>query len=164
MKAKEFLDDLVNRGAYQVCAKEAHEAWRRTKEAQGWVYGSERDAARKTNPLMVDFEQLPADTQGQSSLTPYAVVNYFRVEHGECTLPELDHLLEQTIAGEQPQLLERVGEYVHSHFLAGQLTRGATVHTRDDMCTYEALTPDQRSWDTEMAKSVMTYLRRVIKE
>jgi len=111
---------------------------------------------------MADYETLPAEHRGQNCLTPYAVINYFRVEHGEGTLEELDCLLEQIITGVQPQLLGRVGEYVHSHFLAAQLVKGATVETRDDMCTYEALTPEQRSWDTEMAKSVMQYLRREI--
>lgn len=162
MKARDFLDDLVNRGAYTGSARETHEAWRSTKESQGWTYGPERDATQKTNPLMVDYKQMPAESRGQSCLTPYAVINYFRVEHGEGTLEELDCLLEQTIAGAQPRLLDRVGEYVHSHFLVAQLVKGATVHTRDDMCTYEALTPEQRSWDTEMAKSVMSYLRREI--
>ena len=162
MKARELLDNLVNRGAYVGCAKEAHDAWRSTKESQGWVYGVERDAAKKTNPLMVDYEVLPAESRGQSCLTPYAVVNYFRVEHGENTLTELDTLLQQTIVGSQPQLLEQVGEYVHSHFIAAQMVKGATVQTRDDMCTYEALTSDQRSWDVEMAKSVMQYLRREV--
>lgn len=162
MKAKEFLNDLVNRGLYQESARETHQAWVKTKESQGWTYGPERNATKKTNPLMVDYEQMPTESRGQSCLTPYAVINYFRVEQGEGTLEELDCLLEQTITGAQPQLLDRVGEYVHSHFLVAQLVKGATVTTRDDMRTYEALTPEQRSWDTEMAKSVMQYLRREI--
>ena len=74
-----FLSDLINNGRYVDWADEAHEAWRQTKASQGWSYGPERDNDKKTNPLMKPFTELPADAQGQNSLTPYAVVNFFRL-------------------------------------------------------------------------------------
>lgn len=159
MIAGQILEDIINQGKYREWAKDAHETWKATKEAQGWTYAETRDSAKKTNPIMRPFEELPADVQGQNCLTPYAVVNYFRVYHGEIEAAELGALLTETAEGRNDAVLQMVGEYVHSHFIAAQLAKGATVATRDDMTVYERLKPDVKTWDTESAKKVMVYLR-----
>lgn len=157
-----FLTDLINHGRYVEWADEAHETWRQTKESQGWRYGPERDNDQKTNPMLVPFEELPAEARGQNSLTPYAVVNFFRLYAADKTLAELDSLLDSIVAGQNPNLFERLGEYIHSHFLAAQLAKGETVDTRNDMLVYEALDDDTKSWDKESALEVIRHLQKAI--
>lgn len=38
---------------------ECHENWMKHKLAGGWVYGPEKDAARKTHPCLVPYKELP---------------------------------------------------------------------------------------------------------
>lgn len=38
---------------------ENHAEWRRHKVAEGWVYGDEKDAEKKTHPCIVPFGELP---------------------------------------------------------------------------------------------------------
>ncbi|MEW5958137.1 MAG: RyR domain-containing protein [Chloroflexota bacterium] len=163
-ETKRFLSDFINTGRYIAWAEAAHESWRKTKESQGWKYGPARDNARKTNPALVDFADLRADTRGQSSLTPYAVVNFFRVTAGDKSLSELDELLAAILAGQNPELLSQLGEYVHSHFTAAQLAKGQTVETRDDLQVYEALDDETKSWDTQLALDMIGYLRQEISQ
>ena len=163
-ETKRFLSDFINSGRYIAWAEAAHDSWRQTKESQGWRYGPERDNARKTNPAMVDFANLRADTRGQSSLTPYAVVNFFRVTVGDKSLSKLDELLAAILAGQNPELLSQLGEYVHSHFVAAQLARGETVETRDDLLVYEALDEETKSWDVQLALDMIKYLRQEISQ
>jgi hypothetical protein len=47
---------LENPGA---SPKMQHEAWRQAKAADGWVYGEEKDAEKKTHPCMVPYAELP---------------------------------------------------------------------------------------------------------
>lgn len=42
---------------------DAHRAWLEHKVADGWTYGPEKDADRKTHPCLVPFDQLPAEQQ-----------------------------------------------------------------------------------------------------
>lgn len=41
----------------------SHEAWSKVKYAEGWVYGIEKNAVKKTHPCLVPFNQLPAAQQ-----------------------------------------------------------------------------------------------------
>lgn len=36
-----------------------HETWMKFKAEQGWVYGVDKDAEKKTHPCMVPYEELP---------------------------------------------------------------------------------------------------------
>jgi hypothetical protein len=45
-----------------------HEAWRKTKEKEGWVYGPVKDSAKKTHPCMVSYAKLPALQQIKDKL------------------------------------------------------------------------------------------------
>ena len=40
--------------------KAQHDRWRAERLADGWKYGPVKDPAQKTNPLLVEFEDLPA--------------------------------------------------------------------------------------------------------
>lgn len=40
-------------------AEQQHEAWCDAKRRDGWVFGEQKDAARKTHPCLVAYEQLP---------------------------------------------------------------------------------------------------------
>lgn len=40
-----------------------HDAWMADKIADGWVYGEMKDAAAKTHPCLVPFDQLPPEQQ-----------------------------------------------------------------------------------------------------
>lgn len=45
-----------------------HDAWSADKVANGWVYGETKDAALKTHPCLVSFEQLPLFQQKKDKL------------------------------------------------------------------------------------------------
>ncbi|MEO0881842.1 MAG: RyR domain-containing protein [Pseudomonadota bacterium] len=45
-----------------------HAQWVAQKEADGWRWGAEKDPDRKTHPLMVPFEELPADERAKDAL------------------------------------------------------------------------------------------------
>ena len=47
-------------------ARAEHDRWRAERRAQGWTYGPERDDARKRNPLLVDWEELPDSAREQN--------------------------------------------------------------------------------------------------
>jgi hypothetical protein len=158
-EAYQFLNNFINEGLYMAWAQETHETWRKTKDSQGWTYGPVRDNTKKTNPLMVAFIDLPADVRGQNCLTPYAVTNFFRGCVGHKSLAELDQMLLEIIDGKQPSLVEQLGEYVHSHFLAAQLAKGETVETRNDMLIYQDLTEEMKSWDVQLILETIKQLR-----
>lgn len=50
------LDDLI-----ETMAKNVHEVWAQTRQRQGWVYGQQRDDARKWHPCLVPYEELTDD-------------------------------------------------------------------------------------------------------
>lgn len=41
--------------------QDSHESWMRQKESEGWVYGTKKDAALKTHPCIVPYDQLPQE-------------------------------------------------------------------------------------------------------
>jgi hypothetical protein len=45
-----------------------HENWTKDKVADGWVYGEVKDAAAKTHPCLVPYDQLPANQRFKDSL------------------------------------------------------------------------------------------------
>ena len=42
-------------------AKNVHEVWAKTRIAQGWTFGSERNDAEKKHPCLVPYEELPEE-------------------------------------------------------------------------------------------------------
>lgn len=45
-----------------------HDAWMADKVRDGWVYGEMKDAAARTHPCMVPFDQLPPEQQAKDRL------------------------------------------------------------------------------------------------
>lgn len=43
----------------------SHNSWSEEKLADGWVFGETRDAAAKTHPCLVPFDQLPPQQQAK---------------------------------------------------------------------------------------------------
>lgn len=52
---------------------DSHRSWQAEKEREGWKYGEVKDAAAKTHPCMVPFEELPVEQQVKDHLF-FAVV------------------------------------------------------------------------------------------
>jgi hypothetical protein len=159
--AYEFLTEQINNGTYVSCARSAHDAWKEAKERQGWTYGP-RDAASKTNPLLVQYDALDAHVRGQNAVTPYAVMNFFRAEAKGRALPDLDTMLSGVQARTDEPRTQRMAEYVHSHFIAARLAHGDTLPARADLVVYESLDADTQSWDVSAALPTVDYLRAAI--
>lgn len=43
----------------EILARNAHDVWASQRLKDAWVYGPERDDARKTHPCLVAYEDLP---------------------------------------------------------------------------------------------------------
>ena len=56
VKLTNELDELR-----EAIAENAHEIWVTERLAQGWSYGPERNDAKKENPCMVPYSQLPEE-------------------------------------------------------------------------------------------------------
>ena len=46
----------------------SHDRWLAEKAAAGWVYGETKDAALKTHPCIVPFDELPLEQQAKDAL------------------------------------------------------------------------------------------------
>jgi RyR domain len=53
---------------------QSHALWCETRREQGWVYGPVKDAAKKTHPCLVPYDQLPEDQQLKDAL--FATIVY----------------------------------------------------------------------------------------
>ncbi len=49
-----------------------HENWMRFKLAEGWQYGPERNEARRENPCLVDWDDLPSIEREKDSMDLFA--------------------------------------------------------------------------------------------
>lgn len=55
---------------------DSHNNWMKEKENDGWVFGEEKDADKKTHPCMVPYDELPEEQQTKDKLF-IAVVKSF---------------------------------------------------------------------------------------
>jgi hypothetical protein len=49
----------VRRARAGITPEQHHEAWLKYKREAGWVYGAEKDPARKTHPCLISYQDLP---------------------------------------------------------------------------------------------------------
>ncbi len=162
-EAYDFLSDFINSSSYVDLAQSAHEAWLVIKTEQGWSYGPKRDTENKRNPLMVPFSELPKEVRGANNLGPYAVANYFRTHYATMTIIELNALFERILDELEDDLLDKLSEYIHSHFIINLLAQGETTKTRGDMVVYQDLDEGTKSWDTHIGLEVLRFLSNEIK-
>ena len=45
----------------EAMAKNVHEVWAKTRIAQGWQYGPERNDDEKRHPMLIPYEELPEE-------------------------------------------------------------------------------------------------------
>lgn len=43
----------------ELLARHAHDVWRRQREADGWLYGPDRDDKERRHPCLVPYDELP---------------------------------------------------------------------------------------------------------
>lgn len=53
-----------------------HEEWMKTKIADGWIYGTEKDMDKKTHPCLVPYDQLPQKQKIKDYLFQAIVMSY----------------------------------------------------------------------------------------
>lgn len=47
--------------------EDSHLSWLAEKEANGWVYGEEKDAEARTHPCFMPYDELPADQRAKDA-------------------------------------------------------------------------------------------------
>jgi len=57
-----------------VTPEEMHQNWSKHKEADGWVYGPEKNAEAKTHPCMVPYAELPVEQKAKDYIFSAIVV------------------------------------------------------------------------------------------
>ena len=57
------IESMIECAADATNDEERHTAWMRKHESEGWVFGDTFDAALKTHPYLVPWEQLPKAQQ-----------------------------------------------------------------------------------------------------
>lgn len=45
----------------EAMAKNVHDVWAKTRIAQGWQYGSERNDKERLHPMLIPYEELPEE-------------------------------------------------------------------------------------------------------
>jgi hypothetical protein len=63
--------------------REQHEAWCDAKRRDGWTYGDVKDAAAKTHPCLVDYDELPPEQKAKDALFVAIVTALGRVSGEE---------------------------------------------------------------------------------
>lgn len=61
--------------------EQSHQGWLDFKRAQGWIFGHREDAAAKTHPCMVPYDELP-ESQRLKDTIFHAVVKGVLTKHG----------------------------------------------------------------------------------
>ena len=65
------LDALV-----EALAENVHDTWARSRMDAGWTYGPVRDDARKTNPCLVPYGDLPDSEKAYDRGTALATIKF----------------------------------------------------------------------------------------
>lgn len=67
------LEELVEQ-----MAKNVHEVWAQTRMEQGWIYGEQRDDAKKQHPCLVAYEELPEEEKEYDRNTAVGTLKLIR--------------------------------------------------------------------------------------
>lgn len=59
----------------ELVAEKVHDAWMEKKRREGWCYGRQRDDARKLNPYMVPYADLPYNVKADDIVTARATLS-----------------------------------------------------------------------------------------
>ncbi len=68
--------------------EELHQSWTNQKIADGWVYGEEKDAVKKTHPCLVPYSELPAHQREKDFIFKSTVETFRKLQF--CALPLMD--------------------------------------------------------------------------
>lgn len=55
-------------------AENIHDVWAAGRVAEGWTYGSEKDASKKTTPLLVPYRDLPESEKDYDRNTAFETI------------------------------------------------------------------------------------------
>lgn len=60
----------------EALAENVHDVWARSRIDSGWTYGPERDDAKKTNPCLVPYTELPESEKTYDRNTALAAIRF----------------------------------------------------------------------------------------
>ena len=60
----------------EALAENVHDTWARSRMNAGWTYGPTRDDARKTNPCLVPYGELPGSEKAYDRDTALATIKF----------------------------------------------------------------------------------------
>ena len=74
------LDALV-----EALAENVHDTWARSRIDAGWTYGPVRDDAKKTNPCLVPYAELPESEKAYDRDTALATIKFIMSDGWQIT-------------------------------------------------------------------------------
>jgi hypothetical protein len=90
--------------------QQSHESWLAEKKETGWVYGTVKDAEKKTHPCMVDYADLPPEQRRKDDIF-IATVRTLATSFGAAQLLKGDARMEKQL--ELKAAIEEVRRAVH---------------------------------------------------
>ena len=60
----------------EIIGKNVHEVWAKNRMAEGWVYGPERNDAKRISPCLVPYEALSEEEKAYDRNTAFSTLKY----------------------------------------------------------------------------------------
>lgn len=60
----------------EIISKNVHEVWAKNRMAEGWVYGPERNDAKRISPCLVPYEALSEEEKAYDRNTAFSTLKY----------------------------------------------------------------------------------------